>query len=106
MVSTTPTRNYLLLVTFDLPNPVPGDPRYRNIDRYLGSLGTVIRPLKQTRLVITSAPADAVVLGIRTHIGIRGGVAAIRVSRRSRTYLADPAMRMTIRRAIRQYGTP
>jgi hypothetical protein len=94
------------MVTFDLPNPIPGDRRYGDIDRYLGSVGIVMKPLKQTRLVITSMSADMILLGIRARIGIHGGVAAIRVSRRSRIFVADPVTRLAVRRAIRRHGSP
>jgi len=37
---------------------------------------------------------------------MHGSVGAIRVSRRTRIHIADPAMRLVVRRAIRQYGSP
>lgn len=102
---TPSTRDRLLLVTFDLPNPVPGDSRYRDIDRYLGSIGTVMRPLKQTRLVVTSVSEAMVVGSIRARIGMRGGVTAVRVSRRSRIFVNDPGVRAAVHQAIRRHGS-
>jgi hypothetical protein len=99
-------RDRLLLITFDLPNPVPGDPRYRDVDRYLRLVGTVMRPLKQTRLVITSVSESMIVGSISVRIGMGGGVAAVRVSRRSRIHVNDPGIRAAVRQAIRRYGSP
>ena len=106
MLKPPSTRGHLLMVTFDLPNPVPGDHRYRDIDRYLASLGTVIRPLKQTRLLITAVSAAMVLRGVHARIGLHGSVGAIQVSRLTRIHIADPAMRLVVRRAIRRYGSP
>ena len=106
MVTQPAIRDRLLLITFDLPNPVPGDSRYRDIDRYLDAIGSVMRPLKQTRLVITSVSEDMIVASIRARIGIRGGVTAVRVSRRSRIFVDDPGLRAAVRRAIRRHGSP
>lgn len=103
---TPSTRDRLLLVTFDLPNPVPGDPRYRAVDRYLGSVGTVMRPLKQMRLVVTSVSESMIVGSIRARIGMRGDVAVVRVSRRSRIMVNDPGKRAAVRQAIRIHGSP
>ena len=106
MASVPPTRLRLHLVTFDLPNPVPGDIRYRDIDRYLRAIGTMVMPLKQTRLVLTSLAPGLIVRSIQARIGLRGGVAVVPVGRRTRIFVNDPVLRTSVRRLIRRFGRP
>ncbi|APZ97626.1 hypothetical protein BWQ93_03330 [Sphingopyxis sp. QXT-31] len=95
----------MLMVSFDLPHPVPGDRRYKAIDRYLSAIGTVMRPLKQVRFVMTRAHPDVVLQEVRSRIGARGAVAVVRVSRRSAVFVNDAAIRASVRKAIRQAGS-
>ncbi|MGR9215061.1 hypothetical protein ACU8KG_28330 (plasmid) [Rhizobium leguminosarum] len=50
-----PRRWRVLLVTFDLTNTRPGDPRYKAADDALAFHGEVFSPVKQLRLVLTQA---------------------------------------------------
>ena len=103
LVPISPIR--LLFISFDLPNSKPGDARYRDVDRYLAGLGSLVRPLKQTRLLVTTHSEGAVLAGIRARIGMRGGVFVARVSRASRFFSWDTAIRAMIRQAIRRFGS-
>ncbi|MDQ2763362.1 MAG: hypothetical protein M3Y22_07660 [Pseudomonadota bacterium] len=100
-----PIRPKLVLVTFDLNNPVPGDRRYRTADRLLGSIGTVIKPFKQTRLVITTATLASIRRTLRGVMGRRGNLGVLRISRRSAVEIADPGVNAAMRLALSRHGS-
>ena len=106
MPTISPRRLKLFLVTFDLNQPRPGDLRYRRVDAFLASVGTSMRPFKQTRLVVTSAAARSVQAGIRAIIGRRGNIAVLRISARSVADIADPIIRAAVRQALTRHGSP
>ena len=102
----TPKRPNLLLVTFDLNQPRPGDIRYRRVDSMLAASGATLRPFKQTRFVVTRSSPRAITAGIRAIIGRRGNVGVMRVSRRSAVEIADPGIRTAVLAALGGAGSP
>ena len=64
-----PANTRLLLVTFDLTDTTPGDPRYAAADAALQAFGPVFRPLKQLRLLITRAASVRVRASLEQRIG-------------------------------------
>jgi len=61
----------LLLVTFDLTNTVSGDARYREADAALSFHGSVFRPVKQLRLLISKSTSSRIRASIEQRIGRR-----------------------------------
>ena len=59
----------LYLVTFDLVDTVPGDPRYQAADSSLRMYGPVFRPLKQNRFIITESEPETIRLSLAQRIG-------------------------------------
>ncbi len=102
---TAPGRPHLVLVTFDLNNPVPGDSRYRTADRFLAAIGTVIKPFKQTRLVVTTATTTSIRTTLRGVMGRRGNLGVLRISRRSAVEIADPVVSAAVRFALSRHGS-
>ncbi|UYY58007.1 hypothetical protein [Sphingomonas sp. S2-65] len=100
------SRLRLYIVTFDLNQPSPGDLRYRRVDGYLRTVGAVVRPCKQTRMVVTRSNAAGLRAGIRSIIGARGDIAVFPVSRRSSMDIRDPGIRAAVRQAIARHGFP
>ncbi len=98
-------RAKLVLVTFDLNNPVPGDRRYRTADRFLSAIGTVIKPFKQTRLVVTTATLASIRTTLRGVMGRRGDLGVLRISRRSAVDIADPGINAAVRAALSRHGS-
>ena len=104
-IRTIPRRPQLVLVTFDLNKPVPGDNRYRTADRFLAAIGTVIKPFKQTRLVITTATITSIRTTLRGVMGRRGNLGVLRISRRSAVEIADPGVSAAVRLALSRHGS-
>jgi len=50
----------VLLITFDLTQTKPGDSRYRDADHAMSSHGTLFRPVKQVRFLLTSRSSQAI----------------------------------------------
>lgn len=96
----------LYIVTFDLNQPRPGDLRYRRVDGYFRSVGAVVRPFKQTRMIVTRLSGPALRAGVRAIIGGRGDIGVFPVSVRSAIDIRDPGIRAAVRQAITQYGFP
>lgn len=94
----------LYLVTFDIPAARGGDPRYGAVDRYLGRIGSLYRPAKQVRMVVTHAPPGAIERGVRHRIGAGGGVMVLRVGALSTVDIPDPATAHAVRSLIRRHG--
>ena len=64
----------LLLVTFDLTDTIPGDPRYREADAALAFHGDLFRPVKQLRLLITRSTSRRVKASVEQRIGRRATI--------------------------------
>lgn len=94
----------LFLITFDLPGARPGDRRYGDIDRALGRMGDLHKPVKQVRLVVTDALPQRISRRIRHHMGPAGNVTVLRIGRLSAVDITDPVLRRAIRSLIRQHG--
>lgn len=94
----------LYLVTFDIPGGRPGDSRYRRVDSFLHVLGSVHKPLKQVRLIVTGVPPRVISAGVRSRIGMRGNITVLRVGRYSIVDCFDPAVARAVRRLFRRYG--
>lgn len=97
-------RTRLLLVTFDLRRPSSGDPRYRRIDRHLAAIGALHRPVKQTRLVVTTQSARSVARAVRARAGANASVLVAEMGRGTAVHVPDPVTRMAVRRLIRLHG--
>lgn len=69
MTGNRPRDHRVLLVTFDLFETVPGDPRYNMADAALKFHGPVFRPVKQLRLLITRSSSNRVKASIEQRIG-------------------------------------
>jgi hypothetical protein len=59
----------LLMVTFDLTETTPGDPRYRQADAALRGHGDLFRPVKQTRLLLTQSTSQRVKASLDQRLG-------------------------------------
>ena len=64
----------LLLVTFDLTKTIPGDPRYAQADATLNFSGTLFKPLKQNRFLLTSREPQQIMAAIEQRIGRQSGI--------------------------------
>lgn len=94
----------LYLITFDIPAARGGDPRYGAVDRYLARIGSLHRPAKQVRLVLTDAPPGVIERGVRHRIGAGGGVMVLRIGALSAVDIPDPAIAHAVRGLIRRHG--
>jgi hypothetical protein len=70
----------LLLVTFDLTRTIPGDSRYTQADATLSFNGTLFRPLKQNRLLLTSREPKQIMAAIEQRIGRQSGILIVPVT--------------------------
>jgi len=70
----------LLLVTFDLTRTIPGDSRYAQVDATLQFNGTLFRPLKQNRLLLTSRDPQQIMSAIEQRIGRQSGILIVPVT--------------------------
>jgi hypothetical protein len=104
MIPNRPPVSRLFLITFDVPGASGGDRRYRRVDRYLQIIGSMYKPAKQVRLVVTDAPPSAIEAGVRHRIGSGGGVMVLRVGAFSSVDIPDPGIRRRVRSLIRRYG--
>ena len=100
----TATRLRIFLITFDIPGATPGDSRYRYVDQFLRRCGTVFKPMKQVRLLVTDENPALVVRGVRARIGAAGNATALRIGKYSSVDCIDPGMQRQIRSLIRSYG--
>ncbi len=71
----------LLIVTFDLPGARGGDPRYGYIDGALHRFGQMKRPIKQVRVLVTTARASTIRATVRRIGGPRANVLVACISR-------------------------
>ena len=72
----------VLLVTFDLTGTRPGDPRYRAADDAMSAHGTLFKPIKQIRFLLTNRSSKL----IRGSIEQRTGKVTIMITPLTRTY--------------------
>ena len=72
----------VLLVTFDLTGTRPGDARYRAADDAMSSHGTVFKPVKQLRFLLTDRPS----ILIKNSIEQRTGKITIMISPFTRVF--------------------
>ncbi len=72
----------VLLVTFDLTGTSPGDRRYRDADDAMSLHGTLFKPVKQIRFLLTNRPSSL----IRGSIEQRTGKITIMISPFTRAY--------------------
>ena len=68
------SRKHRLIISFDVPNAQPGDPRYARVDRLLKEKGELRKVFKQLRLVTTSALPSEIAPEISRIIGNEGAV--------------------------------
>lgn len=104
MIQSRPRKPRLFLITFDVPGARGGDRRYHRVDRYLQSIGTMYKPAKQVRLLVSDSPPGVIEAGVRRRIGVGGGVMVLRVGTFSSVSLPDPTTGRRVRSLIRQHG--
>ena len=97
-----PTRVYI--VTFDLPGAVPGDQRYARVDKALKTLGTLIRPAKQVRLVISRRDARHIRAVVSSITGVHSDIIVARLTKGYAVRLRDPMMRREVVDALKKYS--
>lgn len=59
----------VLLITFDLTQTKPGDRRYRDADDAMSNYGTLFRPVKQVRFLLTRQSSQTIRNSIEQHTG-------------------------------------
>lgn len=94
----------LFLITFDLPGAKPGDRRYADVDRCLRRLGTMHKPMKQVRLLVSDEPPWKIARQVRHYIGVNGNATVLRIGRYSVIDCVDPAIQSAMRMLVLKHG--
>ncbi|MBA8903098.1 hypothetical protein FHW17_004010 [Phyllobacterium sp. P30BS-XVII] len=92
-----PGRWRVLLVTFDLTNTGPGDPRYKAADDALAFHGEVFSPVKQLRLVLTQANSTRLRSSLEQHLGRNISLMIIEVRNVRQIHIASRTKRLECR---------
>ena len=79
LANTSAKQMQLLLVTFDLTRVQPGDSRYAQADATLKFSGTLFKPLKQTRFLLTSVDPKRIQASLEQRIGRQCGILVVPV---------------------------
>lgn len=88
-----PVRWKVLLVTYDLTNTVPGDPRYKEADDALAMQGDLFRPIKQIRLLLTQKSSLQVRNSLEQRIGLNTSMLIIEMRNVRQLRIANRAKR-------------